>query len=232
MNVKAKMIVLDQIYKIYDDFSKELNVACKKNCDACCTRNVTITTLEGYKIIDNLLSSGKASIIDQIQKEAFKKRFQPKTTTNGLAELTLQGEEPPTEESDFTWGPCPILLENNCPVYAVRPFGCRCFVSDRNCKDNGYASVDPFVITVNHIFMQYIEHIDINGYTANLTDIVLYLSTEDGRKHYSQDAMETSTGFIANRKIEILLVPPEHRQKIRPVLQSIQEIRIPGNLSC
>ena len=50
MNLAKKLVVLEQIYEIYDNFAKGLDVACKKYCANCCTRNVTMTTLEGYKI--------------------------------------------------------------------------------------------------------------------------------------------------------------------------------------
>lgn len=47
MNIDKKRVVLEQIYEIYDNFSKGFDVACKKYCANCCTRNVTMTTLEG-----------------------------------------------------------------------------------------------------------------------------------------------------------------------------------------
>ena len=50
MNLQRKMAVLERIYEIYDNFTKGLDVACKKQCANCCTCNVTMTTLEGYKI--------------------------------------------------------------------------------------------------------------------------------------------------------------------------------------
>jgi hypothetical protein len=38
------------MYAIYEDFMEKEKFACQKYCAHCCTRNVTITTLEGYNI--------------------------------------------------------------------------------------------------------------------------------------------------------------------------------------
>ncbi len=136
MNLDTKLIVLNQIYKIYDEFAETLDVACKQHCAQCCTRNVTLTTLEGYKIADYLISNGKSDLFAKLKDESDKKRFQPLTTTNQLAEICMRGQEPPEEENDPSWGSCPFLTNNECPVYPVRPFGCRCFVSKQNCSEN------------------------------------------------------------------------------------------------
>ncbi|MBW1709950.1 MAG: hypothetical protein JRJ73_08730, partial [Deltaproteobacteria bacterium] len=48
MDLNLKIAVLDQICRIYDEFVAKLDIACEKYCADCCTRNVTMTTLEGY----------------------------------------------------------------------------------------------------------------------------------------------------------------------------------------
>ncbi|MBU1399149.1 MAG: hypothetical protein KKE00_12875 [Proteobacteria bacterium] len=44
MDLNSKLTALGKLYKIYDDFSVTLNIACKKHCCLCCTGNVTMTT--------------------------------------------------------------------------------------------------------------------------------------------------------------------------------------------
>ena len=225
MDLNTKLAVLDRIYKIYDDFAGSLDVACKKYCAQCCTRNVTMTTLEGYKIVDYMVSNGKSGLFAKLKTESCKKRFQPKITTNKLADLCIQGKELPSEESDYLWGSCPLLIDDQCPLYPVRPFGCRCFVSKQSCGEKGYADVDSFVITVNNLFLQTIEHIDSLGFFGNLTDVLLFMESEKNRQCYRLNTLkDTNAGLISNLPIKVLLIPPEHRLKIKPILKAIQSI--------
>jgi len=223
MNLAKKLVVLEQIYEIYDDFAKVLDVACKKYCDSCCTRNVTMTTLEGYKIAGFLELREKTDLYAKIQKALYKKRFLPEITINMLADLCRQGKDIPDEESDARWGECPLLLNKECPIYQVRPFGCRCFVSGSNCMENGYAKVDPFVLTVNSLFLQYIEHADKDGYFGNLTDVLLLMQTEESRKLFEKGILKCEdTWMIPNRPIKAFLVAPEHKARIEPILKALQ----------
>ena len=225
MNLGKKLVVLDRIYEIYDNFAKGLDVACKKYCDSCCTRNVTMTTLEGYKIADFLELSGKTDLYSKIQKALYKKRFLPEITINMLAELCLQGKDIPDEESDAGWGACPLLINNECPIYQVRPFGCRCFVSVTNCMENGYAEVDPFVLTVNSLFLQYIEHVDKDGYFGNLTDVLFFMQNEESRKLFEKGILKCEdTWMIPNMPTKAFLVAPEHQSRIEPILKALKNI--------
>ena len=129
MDLYTKLDVLNQIYKIYDAATESLEVACQKYCSTCCTRNVTMTSLEGYKIADHLIENSKSELFKKIKAKSYKKRFQPKITTNKIADLCIQGKEIPDEEIDSSWGSCPLLINDECPIYMVRPFNCRCMVS-------------------------------------------------------------------------------------------------------
>jgi len=68
MNVSDKLTVLDKIYEIYAKFTSSLDLACKKYCAHCCTTSVILTTLEGYKIFQTLLSEGRIQWIDKIRQ--------------------------------------------------------------------------------------------------------------------------------------------------------------------
>ena len=67
MNLEQRLNVLNKIYGLYNDVVKNLDVACKKSCAACCTPNVTMTTLEGYLIADHMISNGQADLFENIQ---------------------------------------------------------------------------------------------------------------------------------------------------------------------
>ncbi len=226
MDIDTKLAVLGKILKIYDDFAGNLDVACKRYCSQCCTRNVTLTTLEGYNIAEYLVSNKKSALFENLKDESSHKRFKPEITTNRLADLCIQGKDIPDEDSDSAWGSCPFLQDNECPVYLVRPFGCRCFVSYHNCREHGYAYAEPFVVTVNNVFLQYIEHIDAPGYSGNLTDVLLFMGSKENRRKYKTGILQNpNNGLISNYPLKVLMVPPEHRQRIRPVIEAIQEIR-------
>jgi hypothetical protein len=227
MDLNSKLAVLDQIYKIYDKFVAKLDIACKKYCAGCCTRNVTMTTLEGYLIATHMISYGKSGLFEHIERAIPKKRFQPQTTTNRLADLCMKGEDPPVEIHENSNGCCPLLKDNLCPIYPVRPFGCRCFVSKEDCRKKGYAQVDPFVITVNNLFLQFIEHVDSQGFSGNLIDVLIFMASEKNRRNYQRNTLDyPDTGLISNLKITVLMIPPEHRVKIRPILNALKKISV------
>jgi Fe-S-cluster containining protein len=228
MDIDIKLAVLEQIYAAYDDFAANLDVACQRYCAQCCTCNVTLTTLEGYRIVEDMISSGQSHLLENLQGLLKSKRFQPQLTINGLAELCMQAKEPPEELSDPVWGPCALLKDDDCPVYPVRPFGCRCMVSKQNCKETGYADMDPLVLTVNNVYLQYIEHIDANGFTGNLADILSFLAVKASRCEYGKDNLKSPPDrLIGNRPIKVLMIPPEHRLQLKPVLSRLNSIKIP-----
>lgn len=228
MNLNAKLAVLDQIYRVYDEFAANLHIACKKYCAGCCTCNVTMTTLEGYCMAKHMIAYGKSSLFENIEKAILKRRFQPQTTTNRLADLCVKGEDPPVEENERLNGSCPLMKDNLCPIYQVRPFGCRCFVSKHDCRDKGYAEVDPFILSVNNLFLQFIEHVDSQGFSGNLIDVLKFMASKKNRHNYKMNTLENpDTGLILNLKIKVLMIPPEYRIKIKPILNALQSIKSP-----
>jgi Fe-S-cluster containining protein len=222
--VAKRTAVLNQLYGIYDDFIYGQNVCCKKKCDFCCTRNVTLTTLEGNNIVEYINLNRKWELFERLKINLHKKRFVPKVTINNLAEMVCNGLNPPEEEIDPNWGPCPLLTDQECPIYPVRPFGCRCLVSQAPCRENGYAKLDPFVLTINYLFLQAIEHIDNQGLLGNLTDILLLLESVEMRKNYSRNLLKPDRKKIRNSPIKFLMIPPEHRLRVKPILEEIQKI--------
>jgi len=227
MNIDARLAVLGRLCEIYDDVIKDLDVACRKYCAACCTCNVTVTSLEGYRIAGHLTAGGQTDLFAKVQTDLCPQRFVPSVTFNGLAELCARGQDPPEEIGDPAGGACPLLRDDECPLYAVRPFGCRLMVSKQNCRETGYAEMDPWVLSVNNVFLQYIEHIDLYGFSGNLTDILIFMASKKKRRRYSSNNLPNlPANLIANRPIKVLMIPPEHRPKIEPILTALQNIRL------
>ena len=222
MDLNSKLAVLERIYRIYDDFAVSLDIACRRYCSLCCTVNVTMTTLEGCKIAESIMSEEKRCLFEKIRCASSLQRFRPQETINMLAELCLEGVDLPEEDNAFP-GECPLLLDNECAVYNVRPFGCRCFVSKQNCAESGSATVDDFVLTVNNIFLQVIEHVDAGGSSGNLTDVLLFL--ENGESLLSSKMIIPSSVLIKNHHLKILMIPPEHREEAQPILDALNKLK-------
>jgi len=90
MDLSAKLAVLEKIYEVYDEFTASLDLACKKGCAHCCTTSVILTTVEGYKIFKALVSEGNSWWNDRVLPASAHPRFQPKITTNQLANLCAE----------------------------------------------------------------------------------------------------------------------------------------------
>jgi hypothetical protein len=137
----------------------------------------------------------------------------------------MTGQEIPEEIVDPNWGPCPMLSDKECPVYGVRPFGCRCMVSKTVCAETGYADIEDLTLTVANLFNQFIEHLDQDGMIGNLIDVLLYL---DHDKHPAATTSEKKglleKGLLPNRPIPVLMIPPEHREQMGPLLDSLKKV--------
>jgi Fe-S-cluster containining protein len=225
MTLDQRLNALDQICGLYNDVAKNLDAVCKKHCAVCCTANVTMTTLEGYLIADHMISNGQTDVFKTVQAKISENRFKPKTTTNRLADLCMKGEDPPEEGKEHSNKSCPVLKHNLCAIYGARPFGCRCFMSKHDCGKAGYAEVDPFVVTLNTLFMQFIEHIDFMGFSGNFADVLLLMISEENQNNYKMNALRhPGAGFVSNIKINVLMIPHEHRMTVKPVLDELLNI--------
>jgi hypothetical protein len=218
LNLKNKLTILVKVYNIYEHFLKDYTHACKRYCADCCTCNLTMTTLEAYYLVENLILENKSGILTKLT-DTPQKRFRPELTFNRIASLCAKGKDVPEVQSDPSWGKCPFLEKLECIFYQFRPFGCRCMVSKKCCCETGYAEMDPVVMTVNDVFMQFIEHLDAGGYSGNFTDVLHLMSHEKNRNLYEQNRLQGQHGsLVSNLPIPMLMVPPEHRKKIKPLL--------------
>jgi Fe-S-cluster containining protein len=222
-----KLEALKRVYQIYDEFSSAQDLACKKKCAHCCTTNATMTTIEGYKIVNDLILAGKEDIFDRLKSMPKMQRYQPQLTTNRMAELCAADARVPEEKADDVWQDCLLLDEGLCSIYDLRPFGCRCFVSHQNCGDIGYADLDDFTASVNTVFLQVIEHLDAEGCSGNLIDVLQFLASGGNRQVYEKGQLNCEDHLmIVNWELKVLMIPPLHRQRIEPILQKLREINL------
>jgi hypothetical protein len=185
---------------------------------------VTLTTLEGYKIIDGLMSATSSDVIQKIQAASEMKLFRPSLTTNRLARLYADGVDPQEEPDNLDLPVCSLLSDHQCPIYELRPYGCRCLVSRHNCGETGYAEIDDFVLSVNTVFLQTIEHIDADGCTGNLVDVWQAMVVGEA---YRTNALHCSANkLIPNLPLDVLMIPPEHRSRMEPILRELRQIKM------
>ena len=227
MNLNNKLAALDRINRVYDDYLAGLDLACRQRCCHCCTNHVTVTTLEGYRIVRHLQSVGGLELLDRLQTGADPGRFQPDYTTNRLALLCAENLEPPEENYPASKRPCALLRDDQCPIYPVRPFGCRCLISRQACGEAGFADIEEFTLSVNTVFLQTIEHLDAGGCSGNFFDVLNAMAGKEHRRAYEAGKLRCAElNLIPNQPLRVLMIPPEHRVAMQPILQALREIRI------
>lgn len=227
MEIDRKLRALDRIYAVYDEFIRAQETACKTHCHQCCTTHVTLTTLEAFKIYETLPSGEREKLFRRVREASGLKRFRPVLTTNALAELCAEDEDLPAENETPANEKCPLLTEDLCSIYASRPFNCRCFISRTPCGEKGYADVDEVTLAVNTLFLQAVEHVDADGCSGNLLDVLEVLASAEKRTAYAEGRLHcTGNGLIANRPMQVLMLPPEQRERIEPILSKLRAIRI------
>lgn len=227
MHPDAKLTLLERLMAIYDRFMGQFDPACQKYCSHCCTANVTMTTLEGYRLIAYLEQRGDLHFLESISRKRHPDRFMPRVSINHMADICARGGAPPDEPLDPQAGPCPILEDHACPIYSVRPFACRCMVSAVNCGRTGYADMDPLILAVNEVFLQFLEHVDAHGYSGNFVDVMQFLGSGDGRRQYAAGRGNAPpAGLVANQPASVLMIPPQHRERIQLLLSQIRTLHI------
>jgi hypothetical protein len=78
---------------------------------------------------------------------------------------------------------------------------------------------------VANLFNQFIEHLDQGGMTGNLIDMLLFFGDDKNVKAYQSDKTDMkAAGLIPNSPILVLMIPPEHRKRIEPLLESLKKV--------
>ncbi len=223
-NVKWKK--LEDLYRLHDDFLSSADSSCRRGCATCCTRNVTLTSLEGSYLLGNLNDTLKTETLKRIREHLDKPRLVPLLTVNAMAQLCIHGEDLPEESCDPAWTPCPLLDEGSCTVYTFRPLACRAMVSKSVCGSSGEADMDDVLFTLNNVFMQVLEHMDQGGAYANMMDMLLHLSEGERLEHYKIQGVhkDLPPEFLLNRTLMFLMIPPDHRAMMKPVIEALQAL--------
>jgi len=219
-NMGKKADVLARIYLLHDEYTQGHGEVCEKGCASCCTCNVTMTSLEYAFMVDGMEDEEKYRLAQKVVQRRSEPRFQPQYTINNMATRCLEGKEIPEEENDPCWGQCPLLSQGICTLYEKRPLGCRMLISQVKCHEVGYARMPPFILTVNTLFQQVVEHMDVRGISGNLTDMILY---QAGGAH-TEVLFHPPAHILNNCRAPVFMVPPEHQEQIRPLMAKLSRL--------
>ncbi|MDJ0624612.1 MAG: YkgJ family cysteine cluster protein [Desulfocapsaceae bacterium] len=166
-----KTAILTAIYDHFDHWSSAWRFSCRSGCSTCCTTRVTVTALEGRRILDFCHTNDRMEWL--VGKLAIDYSLQPQAqTTNEFVAASLEDlDDMPS--SHHSRNPCPFLEKAICTIYEVRPFSCRCFASTSPCNELNTATVDDDYLYGSTAAMQLIEHLGQFDSWGYLQDVLL-----------------------------------------------------------
>lgn len=223
--------ILHTIYDIFNTWSEDLDIACRRKCSGCCTQNVTITALEGVELLRYVLKEGMAS--EAAAKLAANRSHQPPAmSTNDFAEACLEGKDvDPGDQPNLA--ACPFLEDDLCTVYPARPFGCRLFVSTKTCSASQPALVPDYHFEASTAVSQLIEHLGQKEYWGNMLDVLPALLDIS---EFKEIADHLNSTLIIQARLATLTAKPlpgfllseEHGPKVIPLMERIFNATVEG----
>ncbi len=207
---REQCLALAGLYAAHARVTAGYRFACRAGCATCCSVNVVLTSLEAEYLRQAPVWRDPA-LAAEVHRAAAQPHYTPACSTNVVAACCLAGREPPPDPSPHRPGACPLLDERGlCRVYDHRPLACRAMASTRPCAEGGEAVMDPFLFTLNLALCQVIEHLDRDGRTGNLLDML----TRSGPDL-------PSASLVRNRPLPGFLVPPEEEQRFHAAMDTI-----------
>ncbi len=221
MKEKIYLTIIEQFSNWAADFSS----ACSKGCSPCCTQNVTITALEGERILNFVLTHGLERWLAEKLLEP-QRADRPHLTTNEFAHACLTGREVDGGENG-TIAPCPFLADDTCRIYPVRPFACRCFISTARCSAHQPARIAAHYLTAATAMMQLIEHLGQKEYWGIMTDVLLALCDISVYRPIAEQLAEPARIMqgrlrtLTARPLPGFLFSEEEEEQLGPLLRAI-----------
>lgn len=225
--------VLEKIYDIFERWAASQPAACAKGCSVCCSQNVTITALEGERILRHVQAKGREKWLADKLVRGDHRPHRPAMTTNGFAGACLN-EQHVTPEEATPFAACPFLEDRLCAIYPVRPFGCRCFLSSATCTPSQPAVVANSYFAAATVVQQLIEHLGQGEYWGNMLDVLPALL--DGAAYQSIARCLDTPAYSTQARLHTLTALPlpglllteEDRNAVTPLLGDIFQATIEG----
>jgi hypothetical protein len=226
---EMRRALLKALYEVYEQLIGEYTFACARECSACCTHNVLATSVEVDLVVDHIAQVQRPDLAERILQGTQGRRMKPRVTINELADYCHRREEPPEPVNDFDAGACPLRDGDGCPIYPARPFACRSLWSKERCTADGEALPDSVLVSLNGVFEQLIEDLDVGGLSGNMVDLFASLSDPPCRSAYHNGRpLEPTDDLLVNRPNPGFLVPPAHRSAVMHALQELDKREIQG----
>ncbi|HIJ89242.1 MAG: YkgJ family cysteine cluster protein [Desulfobulbaceae bacterium] len=210
-----QQLLLTTLYDAFAQWAERFTFVCRKGCATCCTRSVTMTTLEGDSILAFLAEGDRLFELAAPAFQPTPDRIVP-CTTNGFVAAHLRGESV-EEAQSWDLRPCPFLKNESCTIYPVRPFGCRLFGSSDPCAVSGVAEMPPGYLAGATVLLQCIEHLDSGGRWGTMVEMLADLNNEQG-KDYGKPTLAIP-GF---------LIAPDEGALVEPLLHGVFSREIKG----
>ena len=227
-----KEAVYKAIVEKFAEWAASYTSVCCRGCSACCTQNVTITALEGENILTYIRENGKEVWLAEKLRQT-PPSCRPRMTTNEFAHICLSGREADPGESDALL-PCPFLEVDVCGIYPVRPFSCRCFISEIRCSASQPAQVQECYLSASTAMMQLIEHLGQKEYWGNMQDVLLALCDISINRPIAEQ-LDDSTRIMqarlrthSARPLPGFLLSEEDERIVEPLLANVFAVRIDG----
>lgn len=214
----------------FDQWGQQYERACSMGCSACCTENVTITALEGERILAFVIDRGMERwLAGRLRNPAPARR--PQMTTNEFAHACINQRE--TDPGvNVSLAACPLLEDEVCRIYPVRPFACRCFISASRCSAVRPAQIDEHYLAASTAMLQLIEHLGQKEYWGNMVDVLLALLDISAYRPVAEALADPSRIMqgrlrtMTARPLPGFLVTEAEEERLRPLLQAIFATRI------
>ncbi len=205
-----RLLALSAIYTFYDEFTRDLPLACSRGCNTCCTLNVAITSLEAKYVARKMSLEPDPATAARLEQAACSGAYCPTTTLNRNTREILAGDRITPDKGKPREGKCPFLTARGlCSIYKARPFVCRAMSSRSRCTREGTAEMVPFLETANLAVYQIIEHLDSDGgVTGNLSAML----------HWKMTGGNGKAPGMQNSPLPGLIISEEEKSALRAFL--------------
>ncbi|MFN2355176.1 MAG: hypothetical protein ABR512_11705 [Desulfopila sp.] len=218
--------ILSAIYSCFTDWSAPQQFCCHAGCATCCSCKVTVTALEGRRIVDFCRFHNRLDwLIERLRSPNI--LDPPKQTTNEYISATLEQQDPLPQavQTAANDGQCPFLEKDICTIYEVRPFSCRCFVSTTPCSPGRAATIPDHYLYGAMAAQQIIEHLGQFSPWGYLTDIIIVeICRGEGKRISATLKSMRQTARARIRRAQPLpgfIIPDDEQDKVAPLLHSI-----------
>jgi hypothetical protein len=184
------------VFQLYDEYERlvqpyKIQAVCEKGCASCCidVGSVGATTLEGLIILEYIQGWDRQTI----------------------KEMNRNLRENRNDKLNQVLARCAFLdQEQNCRIYAVRPFSCRRLYSVRKCDGQG-AVVHRQAVMVGQKIEKELQKLDADGCSGHLSFILHLLEKNGFRQDYLWENWSTEKFNDIIERYELVV----HRRKRR-----------------